>query len=229
MDADLEVKVYDWQREELLKLVVPISKQYGENWYVLDGTKIGLDGLELNQYYFVEVLDENKQKTVLRFKYLLDLVPLTLSCEGDNSTSSDTDCNQDVVLTNPELAATINASIVEGVAPFKITWTLIKEDDQRQVIESLLVKEETTSDFSHLYIENLDTWISPYKVEFKVVDACGNEKKCIFCVTSPNDERISSEKKSKFFLFFKIKTDKKDKDKTNPTSPKTKDNKDNVN
>ena len=224
VDATLDVSVYNWKREELLSTTVNVSKQYGENWYMLDGQALNL---ELNQYYFVEVKDENKQRSLLRFKYFFnaeeDPIRLILSCEESNPMLG---CDQHIQLVNPTDAVTIDASIVEGNAPFKITWTLIKRDANRDILESLVVKEETSSELNYTYTEDLDTWQTPYEVKFKVVDACGNEKSCTFCVTSVNDERISSEKASKFFLFFNLKRNKKDKEK-NENTPKNKDNKTN--
>lgn len=223
VDAELDVAVYNWKREELLSTIVDVSKQYGENWYLLDGTALNL---ELNQYYFIEVRDENKQRSLLRFKYILEKRSnLKLSCEESNPPLG---CDQNIQLVNPTDAVTINASIVEGNAPFNITWTLIKRDpdDRNNIIESLVVKEETSSELNYTYTEDLDTWQTPYEVKFKVVDACGNEKSCTFCITSINDERISSEKASKFFLFFNLKRDKKDKEQ-NKNTPQNKDNKTN--
>jgi len=225
LDQNLDLRLYDWKREKLFSTSLTLSKLYGENWYVLDGTSLLLiEPLLSNSYYFLEVLDENKVKTVLRFKYLLNPQDLKLSCR---SVATISECSTEIIISNPNQEVTVNSVIEEGVGPFKVTWTLLKEDDNGVVIESLVVKEETTNELNHTYIEMLPEWVSPYKIQFKVKDACGNEKMCIFCVETPDNGRVASKKKSKFFLFFKIKTDKKDKD--NSTPQNNKDNKNNNN
>ena len=212
VDAQLSVSVYDWRRNSLLSTSVTVSKAYGENWYVLDGQALGL---VLNQYYFVEVLDENKQKTVLRFKYLLAFTPLALSCQG-----SDPVCDQTIVIADPIGEVPLSASIEEGTGPFRVRWILVKENGDGTFTEVVL-KEETTNEMNHSYV--VRGWQSPYTIYFKVEDACRNEKRCSFCVSSPNDERVSLGKSSKFFFFFNLKGNKKDKEKITPTSTKEKD------
>lgn len=225
LDQNLNISLYDWKRAKLFTTSFSVSKLYGENWYVLDGTSTLLvEPLVSNSYYILEVLDENKVKTVIRFKYLFNPQSLKLSCQSVAGVST---CSADIVISNPYQDVTVSSSIEEGIGPFKVTWVLLKEDDNGVVIESLVVKEETTNELNHTYIEMLPEWISPYKIQFKVEDACGNEKMCVFCVSSPTDGRISSEKKSKFFLFFKLKTDKEEQDKDNPNSQDETDNNNN--
>ncbi len=226
LDQSLDLELYNWKREKLFVTSLTVSKLYGENWYVLDGASLLLvEPLVSNSYYVLEVLDENKVKTVLRFKYLFAPQTLRLSCAGVSSTTSG--CNTEIVISYPEQDVTVNSVIEEGIGPFKITWTLIKEDDHGDIIESLVVKEETTNELNHTFVKLLKQWVTPYKIQLKVEDNCGNERYCVFCVKTPTDERVSSEKKSKFFLFFKIKTDKKDKDKDTPNSQDDKENKNN--
>ncbi|WP_338794267.1 immunoglobulin domain-containing protein [Bernardetia sp. MNP-M8] len=62
-EGDLDIHIYNWERCEVG--TVELTKKIGSNWYSLDLNEVCSE----NEYYVMEVFDENNRRKVLNFKY----------------------------------------------------------------------------------------------------------------------------------------------------------------
>jgi hypothetical protein len=121
--SKLDCRLYTWQRKEVGRIL--LAKSQGNNWYGLD-----LSGVcQPEQYYVMEVYDDNVRLTTLRIRFVKSNTPEQVALTGPSDF-----CPGEVL--------THRVAIQGGTLPYRVTWTLNNQPqpsltDQVQAEESV--------------------------------------------------------------------------------------------
>jgi hypothetical protein len=127
--SKLDCRLYTWERKEVGRIT--LNKAQGLNWYGLDLSAVCRPELcQPEQYYVMDVYDDNKRLTTLRIRFVRSNTPEEVVLEGPGDF-----CPGDVLTHRL-------TTIKGGVPPYRVTWTVNNQQppsliDQVQYGESV--------------------------------------------------------------------------------------------